>query len=285
MSSWQGEIAVVTGAASGIGSALAAHCAELSMHVVAADIDESGLKALEARMGKAASFRSVVTDVRSAQAFDELADVAFDAHARVSLFFNNAGVLVDGKSWERTEDDWRWNLDVNIMGVVNGIRSFVPRMLAQAAPGRVVNTASIGGLLGGGAFLGPYQASKHAVVAISETLYAELSLEAAPITASVLCPGDVATGIWESDRLRPAEEHNELRSDAERAFHDMVSGGVADGISAEELARRCFEGIDADKFWIFTQPAFKKLFELRVEKILTESNPPGMEELMSFATR
>jgi NAD(P)-dependent dehydrogenase (short-subunit alcohol dehydrogenase family) len=283
MSTWKDQVAVITGAASGIGAGLAAHCAGLGMHVLAGDVDDAGLTALATRTeGPAASLRTVHTDVSSSASVETLAQLAFDAHGQVNLLFNNAGVLVDGKSWERSERDWRWNLDVNVMGVVNGIRSFVPRMLEQGAPGRVVNTSSIGGLIGGGAFMGPYQASKHAVVAISETLFGELSLEAAPIEASVLCPGDVATGIWESDRLRSDAERNELRSDAERAFHDILSGQVAAGIDPAELARRCFEGIDAGRFWILPQPGFKPMFELCVERILAESEPPSMQEMAKF---
>lgn len=286
VSTWKDQVAVITGAASGIGAGLAAHCAELGMHVIAADVDDAGLEALVAQVeGRSASLRTVHTDVASSESIEQLAALAFETHGRVNLLFNNAGVLVDGKSWERSERDWRWNLEVNVMGVVHGIRSFVPRMLAQGAPGRVVNTASIGGLLGGGAFMGPYQASKHAVVAISETLYGELALEEAPIEASVLCPGDVATAIFHSDRLRPEPERNELKSPAERAFHDYVSGGVAKGIDPAELARRTFDGIDAGKFWILPQPSFKPMFELRVEKILAESAPPSIEEMMGLSTR
>ena len=137
----------------------------------------------------------------------------------------------------------------------------------------------------GGAFLAPYQATKHAVVAISESLYGELALEPADVTASCLCPGDVATGIWDSGRLLPKEERYELGSEAEQAFHDQVSGGVADGITPEELAKRTFEGIDAGRFWILPQPAFKPLYELRVEKLLKEEQPVTFGDSMGFETR
>src|SRR5690606_20990427 len=148
---------------------------------------------------------SVITaklDVSDAAAVEALAASVFETHGKVNLLFNNAGVLVDGKSWERSLDDWRWIFDVNVMGVIHGIRSFVPRMLSQGEAGRVINTSSIGGLMGGGAFMGPYQSTKHAVTALSETLFRELAQESAPVSASVLCPAEVAPAIWESARLR-----------------------------------------------------------------------------------
>jgi NAD(P)-dependent dehydrogenase (short-subunit alcohol dehydrogenase family) len=264
MADWNGQVAVITGAASGIGAGLARHASALGMQVVATDVDRDGLSALSGLAG----IETWLVDVASSEDVEALAAEIFDIHGRVNLLFNNAGVLVDGKSWERSAKDWQWCLDVNIMGVVNGIRSFVPRMLAQGEAGRVINTSSIGGLLGGSAFLGPYQGSKHAITAISETLHAELALEDAPITASVLCPGEVVSGIWESGRLRPTEDRYKLGSEAENAFHDTVAGMVADGLSPEEFARRAFAGIAADQFWILPQTEFKPLFQQRVDAIL-----------------
>ncbi|MBW2269246.1 MAG: SDR family NAD(P)-dependent oxidoreductase [Deltaproteobacteria bacterium] len=286
MTDWSDRVAVITGAASGIGAGLAGACAERGMHVVAADVDRASLESVGSRIeGGAASVRTVVTDVSSAEAVDALAAEAFSLRGAVNLLFNNAGVLVDGKSWERPVESWRWSIDVNLMGVVHGIRSFVPRMLEQDEAGRVVNTASVGGLVGGGTFMGPYQATKHAVVALSEVLFAELALEPAPITASVLCPGDVATGIWESDRLRPTEQRNELGSRAEAAFHDLVAGNVAQGLDPAEFASRVFEGIEADKFWILPQPGFKPMYEIRAKGVLEETNPPSTSEMLEFTTR
>ena len=284
--SWNGRTAVVTGASSGIGRALVQHCAGLGMHVFAADVDRAGLAETEKSIASlAGSVESVETDVRSSEAFEALAARAYEARGAVHLFFNNAGVLVDGKSWERSEADWRWQIEVNVIGVVNGIRAFVPRMLAQGQPARIINTGSIGGLIGGGAFLGPYQASKHAVVAISETLHGELSMESAEVDCSVLCPGEVATGIFQSQRLLPESQRSDYTTDAERQFHDMVAGTVADGLAPSELAARAFEGIEAGRFWLFPQPAFKPLFELRAKSILDESAPKTMAEMMGSPTR
>ena len=281
MNDWNEQVCVITGAGSGIGAGLAQHAAKLGMRVVAADVDTTGLEALAARLlaqGREIETRAV--DVSNADAVDALAESAFRKHGQVNLLFNNAGVLVDGKSWERSERDWRWNLDVNIMGVVNGIRSFVPHMLAQQAPGRVINTSSVGGLLGGSCYLGPYQASKHAVAAITETLYQELRLEAAPITASCLCPGEVATGIWDSGRLREESERYTLDGAGEQQFHAAVAGMCAQGLTPEEFAARVWTGIEDDKFWILPQPEFKATYQMRVDSVMNESNPLGLADGM-----
>lgn len=274
MGQWAGQVCVITGAASGIGAGLARHSASLGMHVIAADVDESGLRDLErqARMAEQ-SLITMKVDVTDEQAVEKLAAFAFDRYGRVNLLFNNAGVLVDGKSWERPLDSWRWSFDVNVMGVIYGIHSFVPRMLRQGEPGRVINTSSIGGLMGGGAFMGPYQSTKHAVTALTETLFRELAQEPAVITASVLCPAEVATGIWESDRLRPDVEPNKLATQAEREFHDLVAGGVAAGLSPDEFALKVFEDIEAGKFWIIPDTGFMPVFEQRSSSIIDRTDP------------
>ncbi len=274
MNNWKDKVCVITGAASGIGAGLAQHAAGLGMQVIAADVDSAGLENLASTLaGRDQAIETRPVDVTRADDVEALAASVFSRHGKVNLLFNNAGVLVDGKSWERSERDWRWNLDVNIMGVVNGIRSFVPRMLAQDQEGRVINTSSVGGLLAGGNFLGPYQASKHAIAAITETLFQELRLEAAPITASCLCPGEVATGIWKSGRLRDESERYQLASEGEQQFHDSVAGMVAEGLTPEAFAARVWTGIEADKFWILPQPEFKPMYQLRVDSVMNESAP------------
>lgn len=285
MSQWQGQVAVITGAGSGIGSGLARHAALLGMHVIAGDVDVKGLEALQQELSaKGQSIKIQRTDVSDPDSVEQLAQTSYECFGKVNLLFNNAGVLVDGKSWERSAKDWQWNLDVNIMGVVNGIRSFVPKMLEQGAAGRVVNTSSVGGLLGGGAYLGPYQASKHAVTAISETLFGELLNENAPITASVLCPGEVATGIWESDRLREGEEVHELGSKEEENFRNFITEGVAKGLTPDEFAARAFKGIESDKFWLLPQPDFKSGLQMRLASILEETNPLSLADMLQMST-
>lgn len=278
---WNGKVAVVTGAGSGIGAALARHCADLGMHVIGCDVDTKGLAQLEKELsGKGQSLRTLKVDVTDPEAIEQLADSVFAEHGAVNLLFNNAGVLVDGKSWEQSYEDWRWNFDVNVMGVISGIRSFVPRMLKQQQPGTIVNTSSIGGLLAGGSFLAPYQGTKHAVAAITESLYAELALEDAPITAACLCPGDTDTGIWESERLKEEEDRVELGSDEEQQFHDAVAGMCARGMTPDDLAVKTLQAIEAGKFWLFPSPEFKPIFQVRVDTILNESMPPTPEEMM-----
>jgi short-subunit dehydrogenase len=161
------------------------------------------------------------------------------------------------------------------MGVIHGIKAFVPRMLAAAEPGVIVNTASMGGLLAG-AYLGPYMATKHAVVSISETLHFELLGEKTPLRAAVLCPGEVATGIWHSERLRTGEygAKGKFSSPAETATHDFLTNSVAQGITPQQLAELAFDGISAGKFWLFSHPeSLKALLARRVQSIMDESVP------------
>ncbi len=283
MNPWSDQLAVITGAGSGIGAGLSRYCLKQGMQLVACDIDTTGLDELaNVAAASPGSLTIHELDVSDAQAVEQLAETVFTHFGRVNLLFNNAGVLIDGKSWERELRDWRWIIDVNIMGVIHGVRSFVPRMLAQGEAGRVVNTSSIGGLLGGGSFMAPYQSSKHFVTAFTESLHQELELEKAPISASVLCPAEVATGIWESDRLRAPEQHNVLASESEQQFHDMVAGSVADGLTPDHFADLVFERIEEGKFWLFPQTEFKAMLQKRHDSIINETRPLTMAELMGF---
>ena len=285
MSKQINNVAVVSGAGSGIGAALARQCADQGMFVYGVDIDQGGLDALaEYASANALKIDTSILDVRDDKAYAAFAERVFAEQGEVNLLFNNAGVLIDGRCWERKIEDWKWNFDVNVIGVVNAITSFTPKMLTQKTAGTIVNTASIGGLLGGGSFLAPYQGTKHAVVAITESLYSELAQEDAPITAACLCPGDTATGIWEPDRLRPEAEHNQFQSDDEQQMHDFVADMCANGFTADQAAAATLAAVDAGKFWIFPQPEFKPLFEMRIEAILSESLPRTTEEMMSAMT-
>lgn len=283
MNSWTDQIAVVTGAGGGIGAGLARHCLSLGMQVIACDVSPEGLESLQASIESSpGTLRTHKLDVSCANAVEQLAESVFTEYGRVNLLFNNAGVLVDGKCWERELRDWRWIIDVNIMGVIHGVRSFVPKMLTQGEAGRVINTSSIGGLLGGGAYMAPYQSSKHFITAFTETLYQELQLEEAPISASVLCPAEVATGIWQSDRLREAKQHNVLGSMAEQQMHDMIAGSVADGLTPDHFAELVFSRIEEDKFWLLPQSEFKPMLDKRHESIMNETRPLSMAELMGL---
>ena len=280
LNNYSGQVAVITGAGSGIGAALALACAKRGMAVIGGDVDTAGLAQTAADIAALqGSFHSEQLDVRNPDAVDTFAEKIFSKHKKVRFLFNNAGVLVDGKSWEQSHKDWKWNFDVNVLGVVNGIRAFVPAMLKQGAEGLVVNTASIGGLMGGGGFLAPYQGTKHAVAAISESLYAELAREEAPVSAACLCPADTATSIWESQRLLPDDEKRDLGTEDEQQFHDFVAGMCSQGMTPEQVAEHTLEAIESGKFWIFPDEGFKAIFEQRVQSILNESSPPSPEEI------
>lgn len=279
MSDWQNKVVVINGASSGIGAGLVQHCAGLGMHVVAAATNMEKLETLKETI--ASSGQSIVivpVDVSNPAAVESLAQMTFDRFGKVNLLFNNAGILIDGKSWERSYEDWKRSFDVNVLGVVNSIRSFVPRMLQQGEAGRVINTSSMGGLAGGTSFMGPYLSSKHAVIALTETLYNELREEDAPITASVLCPGEVVSDIY--NRPRDHGDDTTPGSEAERTMRDTVAGRVAQGMSPREYARLVFERLEQDKFWILTHHDFKPMLYARVEAIENETNPLSFEEIL-----
>lgn len=269
----KGSICVITGTGSGIGAGLARQALRRGMQVVGADVDSDGLERLvESVPEHRGQLTTQVLDVTDADAVGEFAAGVYARHGAVNLLFNNAGVLVDGKCWERPLRDWRWIIDVNVMGVIHGIHHFVPRMLQQGQAARVVNTASIGGLLGGGTYMSPYQTTKHAVVVLTESLYKELAGEPGEVTASVLCPAEVATGIWHSERLRPADQHVGLGAD-EQQFHDSVASNVAAGPSPDAFAASVFTGIDAGRFWLIPDTRFMPMLEQRTADIAQQRDP------------
>jgi NAD(P)-dependent dehydrogenase (short-subunit alcohol dehydrogenase family) len=270
MKELRGRAAVVTGAASGIGRALARRAAEEGMSVVVADVDLGGLEETRAQIeALGARVLAVETDVSNAAAVEALARAALSAFRRVHLVFNNAGVLVPGCVWERSAADWEWVIGVNLFGCIHGARVFVPILIEQGEPAHVVNTASVGGLLVG-PFLSPYIVSKHAVVALTEALHQELTALGAPIGVSCLCPGAVATGITRSERVRPAGkgEASPLGSEPERAFAQVLAASIEQGMSPAELAGHTFAGVRESRFWIFPDPMYREPFAARVRAIL-----------------
>ena len=207
MQDFNKKVAVITGGASGIGLALARRALQEGMSVVLADIEDRALA--DAMQGLSEQFgndcvHALRTDVSQVQDMDRLARSAYDRFGAVHLLFNNAGVGAGNSIVESTLADWKWVIDVNLMGIVHGIHIFVPRMIKQGVPCHVVNTASIAGMIANGPGLGIYKATKHAVVSLSETFYFEMKSASLPIGVSVLCPGFVRTRIHESDRNRPA---------------------------------------------------------------------------------
>ena len=247
MQEFQGRVAVVTGAASGIGFALAERAAREGMKVVLCDIEDVALQAAAAKLrsgGYPAQPRKL--DVTDAAAVEALASEVFREHGAVHLLCNNAGVMTPEKAtWEATAEDWQWTLSVNVWGVINGIRAFVPRMLASGEEGHVVNTASMAGLITGRAGNVVYDASKHACLSISESLYRDLIVRQSKVSASVLCPGAVITQIFSAERNRPAGLGGGLEP--------IVSGATAfpgDSYPPEEMANQVFDAVRNERFYV-----------------------------------
>ncbi len=284
MDSFAGRVAVVTGAASGIGRALAEQCAREGMKVVLADVEEAALHSAAGEMAKAgATVLAVRTDVSRAGDVEALARTTLDAFGGVHLLFNNAGVSGGSSTWESTVADWTWVLGVNLWGVIHGVRTFVPIMLRQDTPGHVVNTASVTGLvsLPYGAL---YQASKHAVVTISESLHLELGFLGAKVGVSVLCPAFVQSGIVDAARNRPSELLNPPcegctePAEMAKAHRRLVEAGLA----PETVARRVFQAIRARQFYILTHPEANFLIRARMRAILAQRNPAIHPRLLSL---
>ena len=283
MKDFFGKTAVITGAGSGIGAALAKLAAAQGMNLVLADINRADLEKVAAQLSASAVVQP--TDVADPEAVQALADVAWDRFGGVDLLCNNAGVVPGGRHrpvWDYAPEDWRWAFGVNVDGVVNGIRSFVPRMIAEGRAGHILNTASVAGFVSGSGSA-VYGASKHAVVRITEALYAGLRDEGAPIGVTMLCPGLVATRIYDAERSRP--EH--LRTAAGRSEEAQELREVADNLyrnapSPEAVAELAFEAIREDRLYVFTSTRFDEPIRARTEAILSRSNPV-FESLLSLS--
>src|SRR5450631_2863761 len=268
----KGRTAVVTGAGSGIGRELALACAREGMGVMLADIDDAGMRGASAAIeALGVRVESIRCDVSSSLEVEALAERAWERFGAVHLLFNNAGVAVAGPAWTATLEDWKWTLGINLMGVVHGVRSFVPRMLAQGGECHVVNTASVAGLVDipGSAV---YCVSKHGVVALSECLYHDLRVAKADIGVSVLCPAYVNTGIGDSARNRPSElaATNPLAAPYEEAVRRALLHGK---ISAADVARVTLDAVRAGRFYILTHEKIKGAIEARMRDILEDRTP------------
>ena len=259
------KVAVVTGGGSGIGRELALACAKEGMRVVLADVDERGM----AETGK--EFVQVRCDVSKADELEKLAHETYKRFGAAHLLFNNAGVAVRGPAWTATLEDWKWVLDINLMGVVHGIRAFMPRMLAQGDEGHVVNTASVAGLLSlpGSAV---YCVSKHGVVTLSECLLHDLQVAKAKIGVSVLCPAFVNTGISESERNRPAELAA-TNPDAAPYTNAMKKAVAAGKMTAAEVAAITLEAVKSKRFYVLPHQKIKQAIETRMNDVLGERMP------------
>lgn len=265
---FDGGVAVVTGAASGLGLAITRACLRKNMRVAMADIDAAGLNRLEAELGEERCF-GVVTDVREPQALESLADRTYAAYGRVDVLFNNAGVVVTRSVLETTIADWRWMLDVNLHSVINGIAAFVPRMLRQDGEARIVNTASAAGFLSE-PYLGAYSVSKHAVVVLSETVHKELSRQGARLGVTILSPAFVPTGITNSERNRPVEygdgtgSLSEVTRAAQAQLHKAIHSGR---LTAEDVARIALDAVERRRLHVFTHSKIQAGIEARMAEI------------------
>ena len=269
------KVAVVTGAASGIGRALSDAFAAEGMHVVMADVEDDALAVAAKEVGEVGEggtrVLAVRTDVSKGVDVDALAARTVDEFGTFHVVCNNAGVGSGGTMWELTEADWAWVLGVNLWGVVHGIRAFVPRLVEQNE-GHVVNTGSIAGLTSA-PMMGPYNASKHAVVTISETLQRELALNASTVRVSVLCPGFVQTRIAESDRNRPDHLRNPVEPEMSDVGRELMKQIVATGLPASEVARQVVDAVKNDRFYVLPHPEMKTIVRTRMEDILEERSP------------
>jgi NAD(P)-dependent dehydrogenase (short-subunit alcohol dehydrogenase family) len=275
-----GKVVVITGGASGLGREFANMACARGMKIVLADVEGNTLEraATELR-AQGAEVLSMLCDVRKGPQVQALADKAVKRFGAVHLVFNNAGVGSGGLIWENSEADWEWVLGVNLWGVIHGVRIFASLMLelAQNDPqfeGHIVNTASMAGLLNAPT-LGVYNVSKHAVVALSETLYHDLQLVGAPIGASVLCPYFVPTAISQSHRNRPADVKMEARPTiSQLAAQAMTEKAVESGkVSAAQVAQMTFDAIADGQFYIYSHPDALASVAERMDDIVHHRNP------------
>src|SRR5438874_10423354 len=271
MKELKGKVAAVTGAASGLGRAMALAFADEGMRVALGDVSDTSDVCAEIER-KGVSVLSMKLDVSSAKDVEAFAQRVDQDMGGAHLVCNNAGVSPLGAAWETSLGDWQWILGVNLWGVIHGVRSFVPRLMARNV-GHVVNTASVAGIInppGSGA----YNVTKHAVVALSETLHHDLRERGSAVGVSVLCPAYVPTGIADSERNRPAGLEATAKSKETIAREQMLKKAVASGrLSADDVAKAVVQAVKEDHFYILTHPRIKGAIAARMEDILGERTP------------
>jgi len=277
MENFKEKVAVITGAASGIGRALAEHCYKQGMKIVLADVEAQALFSLEKEMIESgANALSVVTDVASDEDVKTLTRKTLNTYGRVDLLFCNAGVATGASLWDSTLNDCKWVVDVNLWGVVHCIRHFVPVMLKQVSPCHIVNTSSMAGI----STYHPsalYHLTKHSIVALSEQIHHDLAIRGAQIKVSVICPGFVNTNIMEAERNRPKKYTNSFddtlpvqgSKEMEETFAEMIESGMP----PSEVAKMVFSAIKKEQFYIFTHPETVPLIRARMNDMIQERNP------------
>lgn len=270
-----GKVAVITGAAEGIGKAIAEEAAARGMRLVLADIDGARLDATTSELrAKGADADGMRTDVANAGQVDDLANLAFRRFGRVHLLVANAGVACAKPAWETTPADWEWVMGVNLYGLTHALRAFLPRMLAGEEEGHVVATASMAGLLSLPG-MAAYNASKHAVVTVMEGLHHDLALRRSKIRAAVLCPGWVKTRIAVSERNRTVGEMTrpETLDPVAVRVAGSVQQAIAKGIEPQDAARKLFAALAKGRFYILTHGNSRAGLKVRLEDILQDRVP------------
>ncbi|MDW5444424.1 SDR family oxidoreductase [Polaromonas sp. SM01] len=276
---FKGKTAVLTGAGSGFGLECARIGARLGMNLVLADVQQDALdKAAAEISATGAKVLAYRLDISKAAEVEALGQAVFNRFGAPHFVFNNAGVGAGGLIWENTLQDWEWVIGVNLMGVAHGVRVFTPMMLEAARQdpawqGHIVNTASMAGLLNA-PNMGIYNVSKHAVVSMSETLYQDLSLVTDQISASVLCPFFVSTGISQSHRNRPGELEAAKPTKSQLIGQAMSDKAVGSGkVTAADVAQKVFDAVAANQFYIYSHPKAIGSVQTRLEDIMQARNP------------
>ncbi len=287
MQEFHNKVAVITGANSGIGKALAKKCASIGMHVVLADI--SNLSEVETEIKNipgCPSVLSVPTDVSSYDDVQRLARKTMDTYGQVHLLFNNAGVILDKKVWDYSLDDWNWILGVDLYGVIHGIKTFLPLMENQEDAAHIVNTASLAGFISSPT-IGAYKAAKHAVVALTEVLYYDLASKNSHINVSLLAPSWSNTAIRDSEKHRPQHFKNRSDTDGEHLFvktdtrDKEVRERMVQGVDPIDIAEMTLEAIQENRFYIFSDEAeARERIGNRMKTIINIENPVIIADIL-----
>ncbi|HPF16093.1 MAG TPA: SDR family NAD(P)-dependent oxidoreductase [Thermotogota bacterium] len=281
MKNLKNKTAVITGAGSGIGLSIAGQCAEEGMNLVLVDIEEKALNQAFQTLSKKTNAIRIVADVSVEEEVKHFFEAAVFEYGDIHLLFNNAGVGYPGFIWQGRKQDWDWVMGVNLTGITHAIRYFIPKMIAQDCECRIINTCSAAALESGPGN-GLYRVSKHAIIALSETLYHELQILKSKVAVSILLPGYVQTNICDAQRNQPDfltkqnEEENELDAALNHItgiIDSMIREGVKSGTDPEKFADHVIRQIKEDKFYIFSDDMWQDAFEKRTKEIRTGLNP------------
>lgn len=277
LTEFEGRVAVVTGAASGIGKAMCVRFAQEGMNVVLADVENDALREAGREIeGLGVEVLTVRTDVSQPDQVSALAESTLDRFGKVHVVCNNAGVFAGGRTWEAIGTDWEWVLGVNVYGVLHGVRAFVPILLEQNEPAHVVNTCSMAGLINM-PLSGAYNVSKHAALSLTETLYHELKSVGGPVGCSALCPELIRTGIGRSERNRPAhlKRPDEQETPEQELVEAAIQSSIDTGLDPSEMAARVVEGIRSDTFYLLAEEggSWDRACQVRLDDIRARRNP------------